>query len=49
MLPLNQIMIICFKLILVLKPLHTPTIKKGKKTPIALAIIQDIKTAKKNE
>lgn len=48
MLPLNQIRRSCFIEILISKYLHSPTKREGKKTPIALAKTQDIKTAIKN-
>lgn len=49
MLPLNHMIITCFKSMLVLNFLQIVTRKKGMKTPNALAIIQEIKTAKKKE
>ena len=48
-LPLNQIIINCFRSILSWNFLQIPTRSAGIKTPKALAIIQEIRTAKKNE
>jgi len=49
MLPENHINISYLIDMLVWNWLHRPTIKDGKKTPMALAIMHDSMTAKKNE